>query len=129
MTARPTIDCALHGLFYLQRLESDIIARDFAVKFYRSKAWRNCRESYAASVGYLCEECLKSGICNVGEIVHHKIELTPENIDSPTVTLSFDNLMLVCRDCHAKKHTKSKRYYFDTYGNVIGYPPCQIKNY
>ena len=37
------------------------------------------------------DEDLKEGRYTAGEIVHHKIELTPENIDDPGITLSWDN--------------------------------------
>lgn len=70
------------------------------------------------SVGGLCECCLKAGIIKAGVIVHHKVHLTPDNIDNPEVALNPDNLMLVCRDCHAKLHGKTKRYKVDAMGRV-----------
>lgn len=55
-----------------------------------------------------------------GEIVHHKVHLTPENINNPEVALSFRNLQLVCRQCHAEIHgKKKKRYKVDEFGRVI----------
>lgn len=39
-----------------------------------------------------------------GVIVHHKIHLTPENIYDRNIALSWDNLELLCRDCHDKEH-------------------------
>lgn len=94
------------------------MAQDFAKQFYRSKRWQNCREAYAKSVGYLCEKCLASGIYTPGEIVHHKIKLTPDNIENPDIALSFNNLELLCRKCHGNEHT-DRRYYFDENGNVV----------
>ena len=44
-------------------------------QFYKSKQWQLCRESYLASVGRLCEECLKNGRITPAVIVHHKVEL------------------------------------------------------
>lgn len=94
--------------------------KDYAKKFYNSQAWKKCRKEYAASVGGLCERCLKNGLIKPGEIVHHKIYLSPENIDDPTVTLNFDNLKLLCRDCHALEHeVTKKRYIVDDNGHVI----------
>lgn len=93
--------------------------RDFATKLYKSKAWQRTREAYAASVGGLCERCRAKGLVVPGEIVHHKVHLTPENIDKPEVTLSFDNLELLCRECHSKEHTKiKKRYVADKFGKI-----------
>ena len=95
--------------------------KDFAKSFYTSRAWKNCRRAYAASVGGLCEDCKAKGLITPGEIVHHKIELTPENINDPAVTLSWSNLRLVCRECHAKKHgARERRYTVDPLGRVVG---------
>lgn len=83
--------------------------REFAERFYKSKRWRKTRNDYADSVGGLCEPCAKRGQVVPGEIVHHKVELTPENIHDPSITLAWSNLELVCRDCHAERHPKSDR--------------------
>ncbi len=75
------------------------------VAFYSSSAWKRCRASYKKSVGGLCENCMRKGIYTPGDIVHHKIEhVTPLTVDNPEVTLSFDNLELLCRQCHADEH-------------------------
>ncbi|MBC8531797.1 HNH endonuclease signature motif containing protein [Gehongia tenuis] len=94
------------------------MAKEFAKAFYRSRAWRNTREAYAASVGWLCEDCLAAGIYKPGEIVHHKVALMPSNIDDPGITLAWNNLRLVCRDCHAKEHGGTKRYKVDEAGRL-----------
>lgn len=52
----------------------------WAESFYKSRAWRECRDAYAASVGGLCELCLARGLHTAGVIVHHKVHLTPDNI-------------------------------------------------
>lgn len=94
--------------------------RDFAKVLYNSKAWQRTRDAYAASVGGLCERCRAKGLIVPGEIVHHKIHLTPDNIDRPEITLSFGNLELLCRDCHGQEHKKVKRRYrVDDYGKII----------
>ena len=94
--------------------------KDFAKSFYTSRAWKNCRRAYAASVGGLCEDCKAKGLITPGEIVHHKIELTPENIHNASVTLSWNNLRLVCRECHAREHgARERRYTVDPLGRVM----------
>lgn len=94
--------------------------REFATKFYKSQAWKNTRESYAKYRRHLCEDCLAKGLYTPGEIVHHIINLTPENINDPNVTLNFNNLRLVCRRCHAEEHKhRERRYVIDELGNVI----------
>lgn len=76
--------------------------KEFAKKFYKSKAWSNCRRAYISKRlqidGGLCEECKQEQ----GYIVHHKILLTQENIDNPAVTLNHSLLEYVCKDCHDK---------------------------
>ena len=94
--------------------------RDFAEEFYASQAWRECREAYKSSVGGLCECCRAKGLITPAEIVHHKVHLTPENINNPNVTLNFDNLEALCRVCHGEKHKRiKKRYTVDKDGRVI----------
>lgn len=88
-------------------------------QFYSSKAWQDCRNAYASSKGGLCELCLARGIYTPGEIVHHKIHLTPQNFSDPSIALDFSNLQLLCRDCHAKQHNGGRRYRVDELGRVI----------
>ena len=95
-----------------------LMAKDFSRKFYKTKAWRDTREAYFKMSGGLCELCLQKGQIVAGEIVHHKIELTPNNINNPEITLNPDNLMLVCRECHAKLHENRRRYIVDENGHV-----------
>ena len=93
--------------------------KDYAKAFYCSKAWKETRKAYAKSKGGLCERCLKKGLCVPGEIVHHKVYLTPENINDPAVTLNWNNLELVCRDCHAQEHDGlRRRYKVDELGRI-----------
>ena len=93
--------------------------QEYAERFYKSKAWQACRLAYAKQVGGLCECCLKMGIYTPGVIVHHRIPITPENIEIPEITMNFDNLELLCRDCHAEQHSKNlKRYKVDDFGHV-----------
>ena len=96
------------------------MAKDFSAPFYNSRAWKDCRKAYRKSRRGLCERCLAKGIYKPGEIVHHRTELTPENVYDPAVALSFDNLELLCRDCHAEVHQKHvRRYRLDELGRVI----------
>lgn len=93
--------------------------QEYAERFYKSKAWQACRLAYAKQVGGLCECCLKKGIYTPGVIVHHKIHINPENIEAPEITMNFENLELLCRDCHAAQHGKrQKRYKVDEMGRV-----------
>lgn len=53
-----------------------------------------------------------------GDQVHHKKHLTPKNINDPEITLNWDNLELLCLDCHRKEHDKGHRYRVDPDGRV-----------
>ncbi len=92
--------------------------RAFAKKFYLSKEWRAAREYIFRRDDGLCVRC-----GGVGEIAHHKIPLTPENIDDPFVTLAEGNLELLCRDCHGAEHATDpitdRTLMFDTFGNIV----------
>lgn len=93
------------------------MAQEFAKKFYASYAWVRCRESYKKKVGGLCEDCRDKGFFTAGEIVHHIVPITPDNIDNPSITLSHDNLRLVCRECHALEHEQRERKRFIVLGD------------
>ena len=73
--------------------------REFAKAFYESPAWRRTRAYILKRDAGLCVHCGEPGV-----IVHHKIELTPRNIDDPAIALGEDNLETVCRTCHALIH-------------------------
>ena len=91
------------------------------VPFYNSTAWKRCREAYREKVGNLCEDCLREGRFTPAEIVHHIVPITEANVNDPSVTLNFDNLRAVCRECHAKEHgAKPRRYKVDALGHVYG---------
>lgn len=93
--------------------------KPYAEKFYKSKAWEKCRAGYIKSVGGLCERCMKEGKVNPGVIVHHRIYVTPDNINCPEVVLNFDNLELLCREHHEQEHRGIiKRFRIDELGRV-----------
>lgn len=96
------------------------MARDFAIKFYNSKQWKKCRDSFKESKYHICERCGEPG-----EEVHHIIYLTPDNINDPYITLSFENLELLCSSCHSIEHNRKEKEVvregltFDSNGDLI----------
>ena len=92
--------------------------REFAKSFYLSPAWRKTRAYIIKRDMGLCVRCGKPG-----EIVHHKVHLTPQNIDDPDISLSTDNLELLCRECHALEHQgepcTAEGLMFDEDGNLV----------
>jgi 5-methylcytosine-specific restriction protein A len=101
-----------------RRRGRDAVMQDFAKSFYLSKAWRDTRAYIFKRDMGLCVRCGKPG-----EIVHHKRYLTPQNIDNPSITLSEDNLELLCRECHAIEHEgqapTAAGLMFDDKGNLV----------
>ena len=95
--------------------------KPYAERFYKSSTWKNTAASYMKSRGYLCERCLRRGIHKPAELVHHKTHLSPENIDTPEISLSWDNLEAVCRECHAELHHEGfvRPYKFDAAGRIL----------
>ena len=79
--------------------------------FYKTPTWRKCRDEYIKSVGGLCERCLAKGIYKGGVIVHHKTHLSVDNYENPNISLNFENLELLCRDCHNAEHNARQRRY------------------
>lgn len=93
--------------------------KPYAEKFYKSIAWKNCRDSYMRSVGGLCEDCLKRGMIVPAEEVHHIKFITPENINDTDITFNYNNLVALCRECHRQRHGNKRRYKVDEYGRVM----------
>lgn len=79
------------------------MAREFSKKFYKSKEWKKCREYIFNKYHGICADCSKPG-----KEVHHKTFLTPNNIDNQEITLGEKNLVLLCHDCHHKRHNDTK---------------------
>jgi len=101
------------------------MAREFAKGFYDSPAWKGsgrkhgCRDAFLESKHWTCEDC-----GHRATIAHHKIWLTPANINDPEITLRWDNLKAVCYKCHKSiEHGNSSGvpagYAFDSMGNLI----------
>ena len=96
-----------------------IMAKEFARKFYQSKAWARTRLLYIDSVNGLCERC-----GSLGYILHHLIKLTPTNITDPAIAYGFNNLQYCCLDCHNfihfnKNNAVVEGIAFDINGNIV----------
>ena len=97
--------------------------KEYAKKFYSSKEWKDCRNAYYNINHGVCERC-----GGIGKVVHHKIYITPRNIHKLEIVLCFDNLELLCQDCHNKEHISKIKVTrsdvkFDEYGNLIPVSP------
>ena len=87
-------------------------------RFYVSRAWKKCRAAVLSEHGGLCEICLGKGLIVPAVHVHHRIPITPDNLDDPRITLDSSNLMALCEECHAEQHRK-KRWRCDAMGRVL----------
>lgn len=96
------------------------LSKAWAKSFYNSTAWKNCRAAYIKMVHGLCERC-----GNPGKVVHHKVYLTPQNINDPAISLNHELLEYTCQDCHNKEHhgtaepLVAEGLAFDEDGNLI----------
>lgn len=108
------------------------MAKPWAIRFYRSKAWRKTQRAYMESFvetdrgvcpPCMCERCFSAGVMRPAEIVHHIRPITESTIGDPDITLNTSNLMRVCRECHSELHHKDCSYVprvsFDEKGRVV----------
>ena len=99
------------------------MAKPFAKSFYVGQQWLSTRDAYFKSKQGLCERCLAKNKIVPGDIVHHKIWLTPSNINDPNISLNWKNLELVCKSCHTKEHqgqpSISEGLIFDENGDIV----------
>lgn len=94
--------------------QGDEMARDFAIAFYSSKLWEDTRDYIRKRDRYICQRCGA-----LGEEVHHKVHLSPENINDLNITINPDNLILLCHSCHMKEHGKFQAMEFDSDGMPV----------
>ena len=74
--------------------------RDPAVRKRYGRAWKRIRDSYAAAHP-LCEKCQAEGKLTPTEEIHHKLPLSQGG------THARENLIALCKSCHAKIHAES----------------------
>ena len=91
--------------------------------FYHSKAWRD--------LSYLLR--LKSGKCQrCGRIAdmkqlhaHHKVLLTPSNVNDTSISLNPDKIEILCNSCHDEEHNRFG--YAEHHIYIIYGAPCSGK--
>ena len=76
--------------------------REFARHIYKGQRWKKVRQYIFEKYYGLCAECGAPG-----EEVHHKTFLTPQNVNDPEIVYGENNLVLLCKECHFKKHRKT----------------------
>lgn len=73
--------------------------RDPETRKRYGRAWKRIRDSYVKTHP-LCELCFEKGVLVEVEEVHHKIPLSEGG------THSRDNLISLCKSCHARIHAE-----------------------
>ena len=101
------------------------MAKKFAEKIYGSQKWKRLRKQIAESNFYICQMCGRP-FSSDDIIIHHITHINQNNVDNPQITFNQDNLICVCRSCHAKIHRddyrkrRGRNILFDADGNIIG---------
>ena len=75
------------------------------IKIYNTQRWRDLR-AWKMTNDPLCEECSKDNKVTAVEDVHHIISFMSTNdpIERSRLAFDYNNLMSICKECHAKKH-------------------------
>lgn len=109
------------------------MARSIDSSFYKSKAWKQVRKTYALSKHCICERCgMPVYVDGINDylikehrtkgIVHHKEHLNQNNVVKDNIAYGFDNLELLCIECHNKEHFDTgilrEGFTFDENGNL-----------
>ena len=89
-------------------LKSEMLLQIYNGSIYRSRRWRNFRQSVMARDEFQCQECKRYGRIKQAQTVHH-IEHAE---DAPERFYDMSNCISVCNDCHNRLHPeKGGRYY------------------
>ena len=89
--------CEEHAKAEAKRYEK--YDRDPAVRRRYGRAWKRIRDNYVQQHP-LCEVCQKDGRLVATEEVHHKVPLSEGG------THARDNLIALCKSCHARIHAE-----------------------
>lgn len=103
-------------------------------ELYHSKQWQrfanNLKTERVNRSGLIiCDCCGQPIIKKYDCIAHHKIELTPENVNDYTISFNPELIELIHFSCHNKKHARGKNNHENFKQNVyIVYgSPCSGK--
>ena len=99
-------------------------------EFYRSKAWEKLiatlkLERLDADGNIICAYCGRPIVRKYDCIAHHRIELTDDNVNDPTISLNPDNIDLIHFRCHNLIHRRFEGFYQQVY--LVYGPPCAGK--
>ena len=101
------------------------MAQDWAKKVYNSQAWIDLRKTLIAERGSRCEHCGRVIPDTKDVIADHIVELTPDNVSDPMLSLNQNNVQLLCLDCHNLKHHRFSHNSQSVY--IVYGSPCAGK--
>lgn len=94
--------------------------------FYCRKDYLTLAQACKIKSGGVCSRC--GQIFDMSELrLHHKIELTPDNVSDVNIALNPDNIEVLCHNCHNARHnrfghTVGQKHVYLVYGS-----PCSGK--
>ena len=91
--------------------------------FYHSKAWRDLSYVLRLKSGK-CQRCGR--IADMKQLhAHHKVLLTPSNVNDVSISLNPDNIEILCNSCHDEEHNRFG--YAEHHIYIIYGAPCSGK--
>lgn len=91
--------------------------------FYHSKAWRDLSYLLRLNSGK-CQRCGR--IADMKQLhAHHKVILTPLNVNDTSISLNPDNIEILCNSCHDEEHNRFG--YAEHHIYIIYGAPCSGK--
>lgn len=102
-------------------------------RFYKSKEWERFRKIVISNRlnddgSTVCERCGKVIVQKNDIVLHHKTELTDENVDDVSIALNENNIELVCFKCHNKEHDRFNGWRSESKNVYLVYgAPCSGK--
>lgn len=91
--------------------------------FYHSKAWRDLSYLLRLKSGK-CQRCGR--IADIKQLhAHHKVLLTPSNVNDISISLNPDNIEILCSSCHDEEHNRFG--YAEHHIYIIYGAPCSGK--
>lgn len=91
--------------------------------FYHSKAWRDLSYLLRLNSGK-CQRCGR--IADMKQLhAHHKVSLTPSNVNDLSISLNPDNIEILCNSCHDEEHNRFG--YAEHHIYIIYGAPCSGK--
>lgn len=105
--------------------------------FYKSEQWELFRDNVIyqrtnkSTMKVHCARCGKELNKRYDTVVHHKIELTEQNVNDYNISLNPDNVEVICFNCHNKEHARfgheAKKKVYIVYGSPLSGKTTWVK--